>query len=116
VAPIKNIRSLLKRESFLNEEEKEWFVAAIRSAVALNRATLEKHFKEGRGEFWESDHPLVAFFIPDDDGDVFESIMHTAEGMFPAKKKEIKEFIERNREDIMTVKVVRKFTIHGCKK
>ncbi len=110
VIPAKQIKKLLEKEGLLTGEDADIFVENIRSAFHMYEGEIEQDLRTETGKITEQ-HPLVAYFTIEDDTDVINTITYTVDQIFSARKCEIRDFIKRHREELMTVKVVRKFRV-----
>lgn len=111
IPPSKEVKKALEREGILSEDEMAEFIVLFRASFDVNRKLVENAMMAEKGEVMESNHPLVAFFRVQED-EVLRSILYNINLLFPTKKEALSEFVEKNREELMTVKVVRKFKIY----
>ena len=111
----KEIKKALKDEGLFTDDRADRFVAAIKSAVTIYKSRIERALMgENFADFAETSHPLIAFLTIRDDTDVIGTALCTVEHLFPSQedRSKIKNFIDKYRSELMTLKVVRRFQIH----
>jgi len=108
----KEIKSSLEQEKILTGDEVNRFVAVIRSAFNNFKGRIERCLADDNlTDLAESSHPLVAFFTLRSDFYIMRAIKYTVAKVWPGKKQEINRFIEKYRDELMTVKIVRDFKV-----
>ena len=111
---VRELGKILKQEAIVTSEEAWNFVVMIRSSLGMYRNTIENALKFGRGDLTETDHPLVAYFQLRDKcdlADILETLRYATCAIFPSRKEYLLDFVERHLEELMTVKVIRKFRV-----
>jgi hypothetical protein len=114
IIPAREIKKLLEKESLLSDEKAEEFIEIIRSAVRSYRCLVENNLKNE--PVIESPHPLMAFFTLRDNVDILETIRYSTDRLFPDEKDELRRFIEQYWEELLTVKLVRRFKVFRTEK
>jgi len=107
----REIKNALKNERLLVGDEADEFIKIIRSSLDTYRELVEDALKKEITDFVESSHPLIAFFTFRDE-DIIKSILYCVDRLFPTKKDALTKFVEKYRDELMTVKLVRKFKVH----
>lgn len=111
IPPCREVKKMLTREEILSENEVGEFISLLRASFYINRMLVETDVKYGRVDVTESDHPLIAFFKLNSD-DVLKSIRYNIDAIFPSKREALRRFVDLHQEELMTIKVVRKFKIY----
>lgn len=104
------IKNALKNERLLVGDEADEFIKIIRSSLDTYKRMIEDTLKEEITDLAESSHPLIAFFTFRED-DIIKSILYCVDRFFPAKKDVLRKFVEKYRNELMTMKVIRKFKV-----
>ncbi len=114
VVPAKEIRKLLEKEKILSGDDIDLFISAVRAAFKFYK-TMIKNDLAKNDNIKESFHSLIAFYTPKKEllEDIISTILYTTDKIFPLHKEKIRDFLERYKEELMTVKVVRKFKIYN---
>ena len=111
VLPLKReIKSALGGERLLIGNKADGFIKVIHSAFAVYKWLIEDALKKEITDVAESSHPLIGFFTFRDD-DIIKSILGCVDSFFPAEKDGLRKFVEKYRDELMTIKVVRKFKV-----
>ncbi len=112
VVPAKEIKKLLGKEGLLTGDEADIFIESLRSAFSLFKGEIEESLRKEIGSRLIEVHPLVAYFRVDLSRDLMDTISYITDCIFSAKKEELRNFIARHTEELMTIKVVRKFKVY----
>jgi len=107
----REIKNALKNEGLLAGDKIDEFIEIIRSSLDTYKGLVENTLKKEITDLAESSHPLIAFFTFRDN-DIIESILYCVDRLFPAEKDVLRKFVEKYRDELMTVKVVRKFNVY----
>lgn len=112
VVPSKDIKRLVESEGLLSGDDADLFASAVRSAFYNFKSVIEDDLaKEVIGRVTESPHPLVADYTLLEDREVMDGILYTLDQLFYNKEDEIRDFIKKHRDYLMTIRVVRKYRV-----
>ena len=112
IVPAKEIKKMLEKERLLAGDDADIFVENIRSAFLLHRHDIKETLREEVAGKVVELHPLIAYLTIEQDTDIINTITYTTDLLFAEKKDKIRDFIAKHREDLMTIKVVRKFKVY----
>lgn len=107
----KEVKKLLEKEQLLTGDDANIFIEGLRSTFSLFRSEIEDALKKETGCRLMELHPLIAYFRVDLSRDLMDTISYITDCIFSAKKEELRNFIARHIEELMTIKVVRKFKV-----
>jgi len=106
------IKKALEKEGFVMEEISE-FIALYQASFDINRGVVEEEIKKS-SDVEKTQHPLIGYLnlMADGRDAVSDSIFYNIQRLFPCQKAKLIRFAEENMDELMTIKVVRKFKIY----
>ena len=111
IVPAKEIKKLLEKEGVLTGDDADIFIESLRSAFSLFKGDIEESLKKEIGSRLMEVHPLVAYLRLDADEEIINTITYTTDRIFSAKRDALRDFMAQHKDELMTVKVVRKFRV-----